>query len=354
MQRKFKFKAISVLLALSIILSPVSLAINNIASAMEINTDIEEGAEQSVDSVSSKDSSDEYEEVIEAAEEDVEEPEKVKETNKVELQSIEETPFEFDEMTGTITGYKGGKPPVNLVIPEDINGVPVKHIGEKAFYYSTSGGMISTQIKTLELPESIEVIGKWAFQGNLLEKLTLPDSVIELSERAFFGNKLTEIEFSNSLKSIGNSAFMQNQLKEIEIPSNVEEIQEGAFKTNLLTNVILHEGLKNIGANAFEDSQIDEIIIPETVESWPSVSRDNSIFRRNGNGRTSKILYLVKVYNNSGATAENTFGIVNPASVTIEYKDSKGEEVAPSKTIVGKELKKAEKQGTAWVAVDGS
>ena len=372
MQRKFKFKFISMLLALSIILSPVSMSANNIASAMENNMDMEE-AEQSLDSGVLEDSLDEHEEESEPEEkteekpegepkeepkEETEEPKKaeetVEETNKFELQEAEETPFEFDEETGAITGYKGGKPPVNLVIPEEINGVPVKSIGYRAFYYSTYGGTISTQIKTLELPEGIEVIGGWAFQGNLLEKIILPDSITELSERTFFGNKLTEIEFSNSLKSIGNSAFMQNQLKEIEIPSHIEEIQEGAFKTNLLTDVILHEGLETIGANAFEDNQIDEIIIPDTVVNWPSTGSDYSIFRRNGNGRTSKILYLVKVYNTSGATAKNTFGIVNPAAVTIEYKDSKGEEIASSKTIVGRELKKAEKQGSAWVAVEGS
>ncbi len=337
MEKRFNFKFISMLLALSIILSPVSLAVNNIANAMEIDAGVEENPEQLVDS------------------ETLSKVTKEAEANKVELQVTEETPFEFDEETGTITGYKGGKPPVDLVIPEEINGVPVKIIGYRAFYYTTlSGSKIQTQIKTLKLPDSIEVVGEWAFQGNLLGKLNIPDSITEVKERAFFGNKLTEIEFSKNLKSIGNSAFMQNQLKEIEIPSNIEEIQEGAFKTNLLTNVILHEGLKTIGANAFEDNKVDEIIIPNTVENWPSTNRDNSIFRRNGNGTTTKILYLVKVYNDSGATAKNTFGIVNPAAVTVEYKDSKGKEIASSKTIVGKELKKAEKQGSAWVAVEGS
>ena len=368
MQRRFKF--ISILLALSIIISPIFLAVNNIASAAEANVDIEEEIKQPGESestegseTSDKDEEEletvEVEETEEKAELEIEEINEAEEAgiNRIELQEAEDSLFKYvDNSDGTvkITGYMNDSPPADLVIPEEINGVPVKSIGEKAFYYSTSGGTISTQIKTLKLPEGLEVVGEWAFQGNLLEKINLPDSITELSERAFFNNKLTEIEFSNSLKSIGNSAFMQNKFTEIEIPSTVEEIQENAFTTNLLTNVILHDGLKTIGANAFEDNQIDEIIIPDTVENWPSISRDNSIFRRNGNQRTSKILYLVKVYNNSGATAENTFGIVNPASVTIEYKDSEGEEVVPSKTIVGKELKKAEKQGSTWVAVEGS
>ena len=169
MEKRFNFKFISMLLALSIILSPVSLAVNNIANAMEIDAGVEENPEQLVDS------------------ETLSKVTKEAEANKVELQVTEETPFEFDEETGTITGYKGGKPPVDLVIPEEINGVPVKIIGYRAFYYTTlSGSKIQTQIKTLKLPDSIEVVGEWAFQGNLLGKLNIPDSITEVKERAFF------------------------------------------------------------------------------------------------------------------------------------------------------------------------
>ncbi|MCG4585216.1 leucine-rich repeat domain-containing protein, partial [Anaerosalibacter bizertensis] len=270
--------------------------------------------------------------------------------------SAEETPFEFDAETGTITGYKDGNPPADLVIPEKINGVQVKHIGDKAFYYSEYGGTINKQLNSVTLPEGLESLGYMAFQKNNLTEIKLPSTLTTLGQRSLSYNKLTAIEFPKGLKSIGKEAFQENEFTEIEIPSYIEEIGEGAFKTNKIEKVILHGGLITIGAKAFEDNLIEEIEIPETVVNWPSTDKDNSIFRNNGKGTGT--LYLAKVYNNSGATPKNTFGIVNPASVTIEYKDSNGAEIKPSKTIVGKELKIAEKEGTGYrapiVAVEGS
>lgn len=308
-----RFRILSILLALSIILSPISLAFSNFTNAEEDNIGI------------------------------------VKELEQIEeLQSTEETPFEFDEETGTITGYKDGNPPVDLVIPAEINGVKVKHIGKEAFK--------GKGLNSVTLPEGLESLGYMAFQKNNLTEIELPSTLTTLGQRSLAYNKLTTIEFPEGIKSIGKEAFQENEFTEIEIPYHIEEIEEGAFKTNKIENVVLHDGLKTIGAKAFEDNLIEEIEIPDTVVNWPSTNKDNPIFRRNGNGTGT--LYLAKVYNNSGATPKNTFGVVNPASVTIEYKDSNGEEIKPSKTIVGKELKVAEKEGSAWnapiVAVEGS
>lgn len=276
--------------------------------------------------------------------------------NNIAVAEGEETPFIFDAETGTITGYKDGNPPADLVIPAEINGVEVKHIGDKAFYYSQYGGTIKTQLNSVELPEGLESLGYMAFQKNNFTEIKLPSTLTTLGQRSLAYNKLTTIEFPDNLKSIGKEAFEENEFTEIEIPSHIEEIGEGAFRTNKIEKVVLHDGLKTIGAKAFEDNLIEEIEIPDTVENLPSINKDNSIFRRNGNGTGT--LYLAKVYNNSGATPKNTFGIVNPASVTIEYKDSNGEEIKPSKTIVGKELKIAKKEGSAWsspiVVVEGS
>ena len=337
-----KVRILSMLVALCMILSPMGLVVSNIASAEEANVDMVEELEQTEELQSTEDVEplDEGKGEI-GSEEAVAEPE-------IELQSSEETPFIFDSETGTITGYKDGNPPADLVIPAEINGVQVKHIGNEAFK--------GKKLNSVVLPEGLESIGYMSFQKNNLTEIKLPSTLTTLGQRSLAYNKLTTIEFPEGLKSIGKEAFQENEFTEIEIPSHIEEIEEGAFKTNKIEKVILHDGLKTIGAKAFEDNLIEEIEIPETVVNWPSTNKDNSIFRRNGNG--TGILYLAKVYNNSGSTPKNTFGIVNPASVTIEYKDINGEEIRPSKTIVGKELKIAEKQGTAWnapiVAVEGS
>ena len=306
---KRRSRILAMLLLLSMVLSPISLAITDIKTAEDINVET------------------------------------------MEVEEAEETPFEFDKETGTITGYKDGNPPADLVIPDEINGVAVKHIGQNAFK--------DKNLKSVVLPEGLESLEYMAFQKNNLTKIELPSTLTNLGERSLAYNSLTTIDFPESLTSIGKTSLMKNKIEEIEIPSHIEEIQEGAFNSNLLTNVTLNEGLKTLGNKAFEDNSIEDIVIPDTVVNWPSTDKDNPIFRRNNKDINKKgDLILAKVYNDSGATAKNTFGIVNPASVTIEYKDVEGEDVAKSKTIVGKELKKAEKDGTAWnapiIAVDGS
>ncbi len=338
---KKEFRIISMLLVLSIVFSPVSLAFNDIVRAEEIEIDMVEKLNEI----------DQLEDIKDLEEtEELEAVEKVETEEVEETVEVEETPFEFEEETGTITGYKDGNPPADLVIPEKINGVEVKTIGQNAFK--------NKNLNSLVLPEGLEKLEYMAFQKNNLTELILPSTLTTLGERSLAYNSLTTIEFPKSLSSIGKTSLMDNKIEEIEIPSHIEEIGEGAFNSNLLTNVILNEGLKILGNKAFENNSIEEIVIPETVKEWPTKG-DNPIFRRNNKDINNKgDLILAKVYNNSGATAKNTFGIVNPASVTIEYKDAKGEDIAKSKTIVGKELKKVEKQGTAWnapiVVVEGS
>jgi uncharacterized membrane protein len=106
MQRRFKF--ISILLALSIIISPIFLAVNNIASAAEANVDIEEEIKQPGESestegseTSDKDEEEletvEVEETEEKAELEIEEINEAEEAgiNRIELQEAEDSLFKY-------------------------------------------------------------------------------------------------------------------------------------------------------------------------------------------------------------------------------------------------------------------
>jgi hypothetical protein len=68
----------------------------------------------------------------------------------------------------------------------------------------------------VDIPETIgglEVvrIGDWAFNGKLLTKVTIPDSVTSIGEGAFAGNMLTEVTIPDSVTSIENYTFEGNQ-----------------------------------------------------------------------------------------------------------------------------------------------
>ena len=69
--------------------------------------------------------------------------------------TIEESDFEIDAETGTITSYIGWD--AWLVIPESIGGVPVRAIGEEACRNDYS-------IYGMVLPEGLETIGAQAFR----------------------------------------------------------------------------------------------------------------------------------------------------------------------------------------------
>ena len=250
----------------------------------------------------------------------------------------EEIPYEFDSENGVITGYKGGEPPESIVIPETIDGVKVKGIGVKAFYFSSYGGKIKTKIKSVQFPEGLEYIDEWAFQGNLIEDLIIPDSVTEIRKRTFWGNKISSITLSKNLVSIGDDAFEENLISDIELPSSLESIGSNAFKNNNIGSIILPENLKKIGSCAFTFNAIDEIEIPDSVNDLPVKS--NRTFWRSNTKQADGVQKFTKIYtSNDYVTEENTQGIVNPASVTLTYVSEEGKELKDPVVITGKEIK---------------
>ncbi|MDE6676044.1 MAG: leucine-rich repeat domain-containing protein, partial [Acetatifactor sp.] len=68
-----------------------------------------------------------------------------------------------------------------MLIPDDINGVPVRGVSEEAF--------VGMDIQDLHLPANLEQIGAEAFAGCSLERLMLPDRPLVIGERAFADNE---------------------------------------------------------------------------------------------------------------------------------------------------------------------
>jgi hypothetical protein len=86
-------------------------------------------------------------------------------------------------------------------------------------------------------------------------------------------NKLTDIYLPNSIEKIGDFAFEGCDLKRLDVPSGVKVIGGEAFAVNTsLATVGLPEGLLTIGDSAFADTQISGIIIPASVTSIGSLA----------------------------------------------------------------------------------
>lgn len=118
--------------------------------------------------------------------------------------------------------------------------------------------------KELAVPAGTTKIAEGVFSGLKLTKVTLPDSVTEVADRAFYDNEIKELA-APGLKTIGEGAFQKNKLTAFE-SSTLETIGEGAFSDNALKSVKIKSApVTVIPANAFRDNQLDTVELPDTV-----------------------------------------------------------------------------------------
>lgn len=283
---------------------------------------------------------------------------------------VAESDWNFDKATGKLKGFKGGKNydnPTDLVIPETIDGVEVKSLGNKAFLWGTYSQNIKNPLKSVKLPSTLENTGTWAFQGNDLKEVAIPKSVKTLGERTFFGNqKLENVTFEEGIQldEIGTDAFYQCvKLSKITLPDSIKKIGDSAFKNTSIKKIDLPQNLTHIADQAFALSAVSEITLPSTIESLGKPNKGNTtgIFFRNfenpthnSYGTPSGQLIFTRVFDTSGkATAENTRGVVNPQPVTIKCQTESGEELKKAETYTGAEYNTITKKGYQWALAAG-
>ena len=123
---------------------------------------------------------------------------------------------------------------VNIDIPAEINGLPVKEL--KEYLFSNCDKLVSVNI-----PSSINVIGNYVFvECSSLKKVAVPEGVKTINEGVFkYCSSLSEINLPKSLTRIEDYAFAGCiALESIYIPENVSFINEHAFSgcVNLKTS----------------------------------------------------------------------------------------------------------------------
>ena len=123
---------------------------------------------------------------------------------------IEITPAsDFAFNAGTIMGYTGTNP--DIVLPYEINGVPVVAIGANVFN--------SNEVVTkLIAPRTLTTIDRGAFAYTPLTTLVAP-SLTHVGDNAFGGSSLTTLT-APSLTTIGDYAFESSKLTAIYYGGN--------------------------------------------------------------------------------------------------------------------------------------
>ena len=225
----------------------------------------------------------------------------------------------------------------------------VVSIGGMAFQYCTS-------LTDVTIPAGVETLSATFYSCSKLTSVTFaPGSVVKhLSGSSssdvgvFTATALTSIDLPDSVETIGRSCFHRSKLTAISIPARVQSIGINAFAGCPLTSVTFAENfeLKEIGTGAFAGATVNEFIIPEGVESigdsilhngkvtslirvpstltagfslgWVSTS-DNCILDTSRTvhqikpyGTTRyKLIYIPAENQKSNYTSQNTFAVTN-------------------------------------------
>lgn len=173
-------------------------------------------------------------------------------------------------------------------IPESIDGVNIKSIANNAFVASDN----TKPLQSINM-ENASYLTTFSFSDfTNLKHATLPRTLVEIPQKAFFNCPLTTINLPGTVEKIGNYAFkktslsgslyLPNSLKTIgigafdslkltgtlTIPDSVTTISNEAFYNNKFTKLVISQNssLTTIGNNAFRNNQISNAIaLPKSV-----------------------------------------------------------------------------------------
>lgn len=156
--------------------------------------------------------------------------------------------FEFDAQTGAITAYTGKA--VDVVIPKEIDGVPVRTIAYSAFEscrdYTDTGTITNrtewTRLRSVVIPETVTVIEDSVFGNCQQLELFVCYAPLETTGRNVFSNcrALQHVVFVNGVRTIDNYCFdAAGSLKTLYVGSHVDVIGTAAFNNSKIGMLVL-------------------------------------------------------------------------------------------------------------------
>ena len=202
------------------------------------------------------------------------EPEEIEEGWKV-LERLNTKALKSEDAREVLKSVmESGNVDQNLQIEGDML---IKYLGADAFVEVPDGIRIIAdsafeycmEVQEVHLPDSVERIGKHAFQGSGIKKMHLPESIKTIDIYAFSGTPLEYMELPENLQKLGHSAFRYcRMLKKAKFPEHLVEIPHDTFNDcGKLREVILPHDTEVIGAHAFSGcAALEQVDLPESVK----------------------------------------------------------------------------------------
>lgn len=178
-----------------------------------------------------------------------------------------------DDGTLAITGYKGMDTEIEIpgtIGKKTVTAIGARALGAKGGYKTKDAVKVLGNITKITLPDTITHIGERAFFGN--EKLTeinIPESVIEIGDSAFHGCGFKTLVLPESVREIGYEAFgFCYKLEQVIFRNGITEIPNNAFNCCVnLTSAEIPDSVRIIGRDAFNSCRgLERIVIPDGVE----------------------------------------------------------------------------------------
>ncbi len=137
--------------------------------------------------------------------------------------------------------------------------------------YMEGNVFLGCPLKNLDLPKNISIIPEYAFSETDITSLTVPESVVVITYRAFaYSENLAEIDIPETLESLSGTAFdgtawLESQPDGVVYLENVLYGYKGNMPAN--TNVKVKEGTRIIADYAFDtESNLRSIALPASLE----------------------------------------------------------------------------------------
>ena len=143
--------------------------------------------------------------------------------------------------------------------------------GGKVFCSDKKVLVHSPQDQIIEIPDTVEIIGKCAaIRNHIVVQLDLPANVRNIDDYAFAHcEKLVQVSLHDGIKSIGRGCFYMCEIEQLRLSQSLSEIPDDAFAYNNIEHLEIPSNVKRIGAEAFfcNSGLDDSLIIPEGVET---------------------------------------------------------------------------------------
>ena len=143
-------------------------------------------------------------------------------------------------------------------------------------------------------------IDAFAFYGNNLSTVSIPENVTIIGYGGFYSNRLTRITLSEGLVEIADDVFKENQLISVTLPKTLTKIGNHAFSINQITSV----------------NFLSERYVYSTINNPTNL---NNVFV--GNSSLRRITYCAGKLGWPGAAIYNGSGYISPTEALDEDCD---------------------------------